>query len=213
MADYQQYDDIFTKASEKYGVSKSLLLGVAKTESNFDSKATSSVGAKGIMQLMDDTAKSLGVTNSYDPEQNIMGGAKYLSQLLEKYDGDTDKALASYNGGMGNVAKYGHEKYSSYYNKVYQNMSSLSGEDSTNSSGNFVNLGIKDKAENGIETVVNVVVIVLVIVIGVVFIALSIGSATGTTGKMVKGVKAISKIKKGNIKGAVKEVSEVASDD
>ena len=119
MADYKQYDEYFTKASQTYGVDKNLLLAVAKTESNFDPKATSSAGAKGIMQLMDGTAKSLGVTNSYDPEQNIMAGAKYLSQLLEKYDGDTTTALASYNGGMGNVAKYGAEKYSNYYNKVF----------------------------------------------------------------------------------------------
>lgn len=100
-------EDIFKKASELYGVSVSLLQAVAKQESNFDPKATSRCGAQGIMQLMPATAAGLGVTDAYDPEQNIMGGAKYLSQLLSKYDGDTTLALAAYNAGSNNVAKYG----------------------------------------------------------------------------------------------------------
>ena len=100
-------DDIFNKASETYQVPVALLKAMAKQESNFDPNATSSSGAQGVMQLMPATAASLGVTNAYDPEQNIMGGAKYISQLLDKYDGDTTLALAAYNAGMGNVAKYG----------------------------------------------------------------------------------------------------------
>ena len=100
-------DDIFNKASETYNVPVALLKAMAKQESNFDPNATSSSGAQGVMQLMPATAASLGVTNAYDPEQNIMGGAKYISQLLDKYDGDTTLALAAYNAGMGNVAKYG----------------------------------------------------------------------------------------------------------
>ena len=83
MGKWQDYDEYFNKASTTYNVDKRLLIAVAKTESDFNPKATSGAGAKGIMQLMDSTAKSLGVTNSYDPEQNIMGGAKYLSQLLK----------------------------------------------------------------------------------------------------------------------------------
>ena len=82
MGKWQDYDEIFNKASTTYNVDKRLLIAVAKTESDFNPKATSGAGAKGIMQLMDNTARDLGVSNSYDPEQNIMGGAKLLSQLL-----------------------------------------------------------------------------------------------------------------------------------
>ena len=130
MAKWQDYNEYFEKAATTYNVDKRLLIAVAKTESNFDAKATSGVGAKGIMQLMDGTARSLGVTNSYDAEQNIMGGAKLLSQLLKKYDGNRNKALAAYNAGSGNVARYGAKKYSSYYNKVNANEKKLFGEGS-----------------------------------------------------------------------------------
>lgn len=100
-------DDIFRSASKKYNVPENLLKAVAKAESGFDPKAVSRCGAQGVMQLMPQTAKALGVTDSFDAEQNIMGGAKYLSQMLDKYDGDTKLALAAYNAGSGNVAKYG----------------------------------------------------------------------------------------------------------
>lgn len=99
--------DIFKRASETYGVSMSLLTAMAKQESNFQPDATSKSGAMGIMQLMPATAASLGVSDAYDPEQNIMGGAKYISSLLQKYNGDTSLALAAYNAGSNNVDKYG----------------------------------------------------------------------------------------------------------
>lgn len=105
-ANPQNLDDLFQKASDTYHVPVELLKAVAKAESNFNPIAESHAGARGIMQLMPDTAKSLGVTDSFDPEQNIMGGAKYLSQQLERYDGNTTLALAAYNAGPGNVAKY-----------------------------------------------------------------------------------------------------------
>ncbi len=100
-------DDIFTEAAEKYGVDKRLLLAVAKTESNFHTDATSSAGAMGVMQLMPQTAAGIGVTNAYDPYQNIMGGARLLSDHLSQYDGNLDLALAAYNAGAGTVKKYG----------------------------------------------------------------------------------------------------------
>ena len=212
MADYKQYDEIFNKASQTYGVDKSLLLGIAKTESNFDAKATSKYGAKGIMQLMDATAKELGVTNSYDAEQNIMGGAKYISQLLDKYDGDTDKALASYFGGSGNVDKYGAEKYSYYYKKVYKNQAEFTGVSTGSvSSDALINTGLGLDDDNKLIPVVNIIFVILIAIIGVVFVALSIGSATGTTGKVTKAIKTYNKVKKGDIEGATKEVVEVAA--
>lgn len=98
---------IFEKASKTYGVSMSLLTAMAKQESNFQADATSKSGAMGIMQLMPATAAHFGCTNPYDPEQNIMAGAKYISELLDKYDGNVSLALAAYNAGSGNVDKYG----------------------------------------------------------------------------------------------------------
>lgn len=100
-------DAIFQKASEKYDVPVSLLKAIGKAESNFNPNAVSGAGAQGVMQLMPATAKSLGVTNSFDAEQNIMGGAKYIKQMLDRYDGNTKLALAAYNAGSGNVQKYG----------------------------------------------------------------------------------------------------------
>lgn len=99
-------DSIFEAASKKYGVPVRLLKAMGKAESNFNCKATSPCGAMGIMQLMPSTAKSLGVSDAYDPEQNIMGGAKYLSQLLNRFKGNTELAVAAYNAGPGNVMKY-----------------------------------------------------------------------------------------------------------
>ena len=96
---------IFDEAANTYGVSSTLLKSIAR--SNFNTSAVSSAGAVGIMQLMPATAASLGVTDSYDAYQNIMGGANLISQLLARYNGDTSLALAAYNAGSANVDKYG----------------------------------------------------------------------------------------------------------
>lgn len=99
--------DIFERAANKYNISVDLLKAVGKQESNFNPNAVSRCGAQGIMQLMPKTAASLGVTDSFDAEQNIMGGAKYLSELLNTYGGNVSFALAAYNAGGNNVNKYG----------------------------------------------------------------------------------------------------------
>ena len=100
-------DTIFAKASAAYDVPVNLIKAVARVESNFNPAAVSCCGAQGVMQLMPSTARGLGVTNPFDAEQNIMGGTKYLSQMLDRYDGDVKLTLAAYNAGAGNVAKYG----------------------------------------------------------------------------------------------------------
>lgn len=103
----ESMDSIFAEAAQKYGVPLALLKAVGKAESNFNANAVSSAGAQGVMQLMPSTARSLGVDNPFDARSNIMGGAKYLSEKLNQYNGDIDLALAAYNAGSGNVAKYG----------------------------------------------------------------------------------------------------------
>lgn len=103
----ESMDAIFEEAARTYDVPVNLLKAMAKAESNFDEKAVSSAGAQGVMQLMPATAKSLGVKDPFDARQNIMGGAKYISQKLKQYNGDLDLALAAYNAGSGNVRKYG----------------------------------------------------------------------------------------------------------
>ncbi len=102
----ESLENIFREASEQYGVSLNLLKAIGKAESNFNPQAQSSAGAQGVMQLMPATARSLGVTDSFDARSNIMGGAKYIASLLERYNGDTVLALSAYNAGSGNVEKY-----------------------------------------------------------------------------------------------------------
>lgn len=107
LSDKPELSAIFKEASETYGVDENLLRAIAKAESDFNPNCTSRSGAMGIMQLMPETAKGLGVTDAYDPRQNIMGGAKYISYMLDRYDGNLQYALAAYNAGGGNVDKYG----------------------------------------------------------------------------------------------------------
>lgn len=103
-----KYDEYFEKASQKYNVPVSLLKAMVKMESNFERYEVSSSGASGLMQLMPETAKYLGVTDVFDPEQNIMGGARYISEKIKAYDGDVQLALSAYNAGSGTVEKYGN---------------------------------------------------------------------------------------------------------
>jgi Rod binding domain-containing protein len=103
----EQYEPIIAAASKKFNVPDSLIKAVITAESAGKHNAVSSVGAKGLMQLMDGTATGLGVKNSFDPADNILGGTKYLRQMLDEFGGNIDNALAAYNAGPGNVKKHG----------------------------------------------------------------------------------------------------------
>jgi soluble lytic murein transglycosylase-like protein len=100
-------DTYFQKAADTYGISVDLLKAVAWQESNYQTDIVSSAGAIGVMQLMPSTASYLGVSDPYDAESNILGGAKLLAQLSEHYNGDLDLTLAAYNAGSGAVDSYG----------------------------------------------------------------------------------------------------------
>jgi len=102
-----EIDGIIKKYAQENNIDESLVKAVVKAESGFNPQAKSPVGAQGLMQLMPNTARGLGVNNPFDPEQNIAGGTKYLKGLLDRFDGRVDFALAAYNAGPGAVKKYG----------------------------------------------------------------------------------------------------------
>ncbi|MCI8275352.1 MAG: lytic transglycosylase domain-containing protein [Lachnospiraceae bacterium] len=107
-SDNGQYDEIFAQASACYNLPVALLKAITKVESDFNPNDVSSKGAKGLMQLMPSTAEEVGVTDPFDPWQNIMGATKYIRKQLDRF-GDLRTALAAYNTGPGNVKKYGGE--------------------------------------------------------------------------------------------------------
>jgi soluble lytic murein transglycosylase-like protein len=102
-----QYDELIKKASGKYNVEPALVKAIIKAESNFNHRAVSPKGAKGLMQLMPATASHLQVQDSFHPENNIEGGVKYVRYLLNFFNGNLPLALAAYNAGENAVVKYG----------------------------------------------------------------------------------------------------------
>ncbi len=102
-----RYRPAIDRIAKLHGVDRALVRAVIHAESAFNPQARSRVGAQGLMQLMPQTAAELGVSNPFDPEQNIEGGVRYLAMLLERYDKDMRLATAAYNAGPGAVQEYG----------------------------------------------------------------------------------------------------------
>jgi soluble lytic murein transglycosylase-like protein len=117
--------------ADRFGLDADLLKAVIRTESNFNPAAVSKAGARGLMQLMPGTARELGVLDSFDPAQNVAGGAKYLKNLMSRYGQDLPKALAAYNAGPGAVDRFGgippYAETTQYVKKVLQSYRAYQG--------------------------------------------------------------------------------------
>lgn len=126
-----KYAKEINSSASKYGVDPFLIASIIKQESNFNSRAVSHAGARGLMQLMPATARGLGVKNSFNAAQNIDGGTKYIAQQLKAFGGDLNKALAAYNAGAGNVRKYGgippFKETQNYIKQVNRNLKAFGG--------------------------------------------------------------------------------------
>ncbi|MCK9275508.1 MAG: lytic transglycosylase domain-containing protein [Syntrophales bacterium] len=100
-----QFDETIEAAARAHGIESHLLKAVVKAESDFNPRAVSKKGALGLMQIMPENIQKLEIENPFDPYDNIMGGARYLKELLRRFDGNLPLALAAYNAGPGHVEK------------------------------------------------------------------------------------------------------------
>jgi Rod binding domain-containing protein len=127
----EAYEPVIRAAASDSGVSENLIKAVILQESGGDARAVSDKGAKGLMQLMDATARELGVRDPFNPAENIRGGARYLGRLLREFKGNLELALASYNAGLGAVKKFGgippYRETRAYVEKVMAELARLDG--------------------------------------------------------------------------------------
>lgn len=188
MAYYEQYETAVKEASKKYGVNEKLIWAVIEQESGGDSAAVSSAGAAGLMQLMPATALQYGVKDRTDPTQNIMGGTALLSDLLDRYDGDTESALAAYYAGPTNVSVYGKETYKDYYTGILSKMDSTGGTsyDAPETENTLFGMGNSGLVWWG--DIVLIVLILLCVLLAVVFIYLAINGGMPDPAEIVKGM-------------------------
>lgn len=105
----KRFDELISSKASMYGIDPHLVRAIVKAESDFDEKAVSKKGARGLMQLMPETASRMGVRDIHDPEDNVEGGIKYLSKLLKMFDWQVPLAVAAYNAGENAVVRYGYK--------------------------------------------------------------------------------------------------------
>lgn len=148
------YNKEILKASRQYSLDPNIIKAIIKIESNFDPKAVSRKGAMGLMQLMPGTALGLGVSNPFDPGQNIRGGTKYFKKLMNMFNGNIKLALAGYNAGENAVIKYGYSippynETENYVEKVLYHYNNLKGKNSYNyNTGQTSSLVVKTSARS-----------------------------------------------------------------
>jgi len=149
------YAEHIERAARVHSVDPVLLTAVARTESNFDPLAVSPKGAQGLMQLMPQTAERFGVANVFDVSDNVDGGARYLSWLLDRFDGQTELALAGYNAGEGAVDRYSgvppYPETENYIEKVMREAARMGSEPAQPES----NRGQRERPERRAATVVS----------------------------------------------------------